>query len=442
MNDKMNDNENTKTVAAYTLGCKVNTYDTESILQMFIDNFYTVVDFNTKADVYIINTCAVTNLGSKKSRQIIRKAIEQNDDGFVVACGCYAQVAPDEILSIDGVDLLVGTKDRDKIIELVEEKSNIASSPKNIVTDIMKERSFENLKSPQVQNHTRAYIKIQDGCEQYCSYCIIPYARGRVRSRDASDIYSEVKSLSQNGYKEVILTGIHIASYGKDFSENISLIDIIENINSIDGIERIRISSIEPTYLTEEIIIRLSKLSKLCPHFHMSLQSGCDQTLKDMNRKYTVSDYMKCVNLIREHFENSAFTTDVIVGFPEETDSHFDETVKFCNEVKFSKIHVFPYSPKIGTPAEKRKQVPENIKNSRSKILLELSNEQSLRFMNDYLGKSSHVLLENTSKNGIFTGYTENYIKVQVSSCENVSNTIQLVNFTGINKDGLVGKII
>ena len=331
-----------KRVAFCTLGCKVNQYETEALSGIFRKAGYSVVDFEEEAEVYVINTCTVTNLSDRKSRQMIRKAKKNNKDSVVIVVGCYAQTAPEEVSKIEGVSMVIGTKDRGRIIEYIKELE-AGGQKLNFVDDVMKAREFEELGIDVFRERTRAFIKIQEGCTQFCSYCIIPYARGPVRSRDEKNILNEITDLARSGYKEVVLTGIHIASYGKDIKTT-SLIDIIKKVHEIEGIERIRLGSIEPTLINEEFIESIKKLEKVCPQYHLSLQSGCDRTLERMNRKYTTKDYRKSVALLRENIRDVAVTTDIMVGFPGETDEEFDETYRFLQEISFAGMHVFKYS--------------------------------------------------------------------------------------------------
>lgn len=430
-----------KKVCGITLGCKVNQYETEAMLELFNDNGYEIVSDNEIADIYIINTCTVTNFGDKKSRQAIRKAKRQNENAIIVVVGCYAQTAPEEIEKIEGVNLIIGTKDRTKIVELVEsytEESGIV----NKVEDIMKVHEFEEFPLKEMKGRTRAYLKIQDGCNNFCTYCIIPYARGPIRSRRPEEVIKEVKTLAQNGFKEIVLTGIHVASYGKDLG-NINLLQIIQKVHQIEGIERIRFSSIEPNVVTDEFLEGLDKLPKVCDHFHLSLQSGCDETLKRMNRKYDTQKYYEAVEKLRKHMPNVGITTDIIVGFPEETEEEFETTRRFAEKVGFSKIHIFPYSPKTGTPAAKRKdQIPAEIKDKRCKILNNTEEELRKSFLKSFIGKTAEVLFEREVKENIYEGYTTNYIRVEVYSEENLKNQILKVVINGLENDYLTGKII
>lgn len=400
-----------KKVAFCTLGCKVNQYESEAVSRLFEKNSYEVVDFNEKADVYVINTCTVTGVSARKSRQMIRRAKALNNDAILVVMGCYSQTAPEEVNRISGVNLIVGTKDRDKIIEYVKE-IEAGKQKINAVGNIMQERNFENLYVSEYRDRTRAYIKIQEGCTQFCSYCIIPYARGSIRSREPQDIMEEVKKLAGNGFKEVILTGIHVASYGRDL-KNTSLLDIIRRVHEIEGIERIRLSSVEPGIITSEFIKVVKNLEKVCPHYHISLQSGCDETLKRMNRRYTTDEYRSMVGRLRENIDDVSLTTDIMVGFPGETDWEFEQTYEFAKEISFSKIHVFRFSPRKGTPAYSfADQISGKVKDARSNRLIELSDECAYKFHKKFIGRVVPVLFEEEkSLPGFFEGLTPNYIR-------------------------------
>ncbi|WP_427339532.1 tRNA (N(6)-L-threonylcarbamoyladenosine(37)-C(2))-methylthiotransferase MtaB [Caloranaerobacter sp. DY30410] len=432
-----------KTVAFYTLGCKVNQYETEAMAKLFKKNGYTVVNAEDKADVYVINTCTVTNLGDRKSRQFIRRAKRMNKESIVAVVGCYVQVSPDEVFEIEDVDLVIGTSDKNKIVKLCEEVKEKNKRIK-IVEDIMKVREFEEMSIDEVNGKTRAFIKIQEGCNQYCSYCIIPYARGPVRSRNLQNIVKEVEKLGRRGFKEIVLTGIHVASYGKDLGD-IRLIDVIEAIHDIDGIERIRLSSLEPTIVTEEFMSRLSKLPKVCDHFHLSLQSGSNTVLKRMNRKYTTEEYLSIVKLIRKYMPDVGLTTDIIVGFPGETDEEFEETYNFVKEVGFSRIHVFKYSPREGTPAAKFKnQVDGTVKTERSRKLIELGERLNKIFNERFIGKIMDVLFEEEvkGKSGLMEGYTTNYIRVMAKGDISIEGEILPVKMNKISGENLIGEIV
>ena len=411
-----------KKIAFITLGCKVNLYDTEAMAELFTEKGYEVVDFEEYADVYLINTCTVTNLGDKKSRQMIRRAKRINPNSVVVATGCYAQVASEEVAKIEGINIVIGTKNRSEIVETVENYVT-ENGVVNNVSDIMGEKEFEPLQISRLTNRTRAYIKIQEGCNRYCTYCIIPYARGPIRSRKPEEVVEEVKKLAENGFKEVVLTGIHVASYGLDLG-NITLADIIEKVHSVDGIERIRFSSMEPLAIDNEFVARMSKLPKVCDHYHLSLQSGCNRTLKRMNRKYNAEQYAEACERLRNAFPNVAITRDIIVGFPDETEEDFKESLAFAERMKLDKIHTFPYSPKKGTPAAKMKnQISGDVKSQRSKEMIALSDKMNIDFLNNNIGKTVPVLFEDM-ENGFWQGHTTNYIKVLAKSDENLNNKI------------------
>ncbi len=414
-----------------TLGCKVNKYDSEAIVKILTENSFEEVGNDDFAEIYIINTCSVTNLSEKKSRQIIRRAKKINPDAIVIACGCYSQVSPEEVAKIEEVDIVIGTKDRMKIIELINdvEKSRTAGNNNTVVnvTDVMEESYFEPLEIDKISDMTRAYLKIQEGCNQFCAYCIIPYTRGKIRSRNLRDIIEEVEKLAENGIKEVVLAGIHIASYGKDL-DNIKLIDVIKLVAEVNGIERVRLSSVEPNLMNEEFIKELKSIPEVCDHFHLSLQSGSDTTLKNMNRKYDTEKYYNSVKLIKKYFENPALTTDVIVGFPGETDENFKESYDFCEKVGFSKMHVFPYSPKKGTKAcEMRNQIDSQTKNERAKVLGELDKKLAEDFAKAQVGTTHKVLIERKVEENIYEGHTTNYLNIKVKSEHNLVNSIVTV---------------
>ena len=428
-------------IAFTTLGCKVNVYDSEAMAELFAEKGYEIVNFDDVADIYIINTCTVTNFGDKKSRQMIRRARRQNKNSIIVATGCYAQVAPQTVAEIEGINIVIGTKDRGKVVEIVE-NYRAEKGVLNAVTDIKGEKEFERLKVSNLKDRTRAYIKIQEGCNRYCTYCIIPYARGPVRSRKPEDVIDEVKTLAKNGFKEIVLTGIHVASYGLDL-ENITLADIIEQVHSVEGIERIRFSSMEPKAVDDEFVARMAKLPKVCEHYHLSLQSGSDATLKKMNRRYTSEEYAVACERLRKAFPNVAITTDIIVGFPTETDENFNESYDFAEKVRLSKIHVFPYSPKTGTPAAKiRPQIAPNVKNERSHKMLELSTRLNKEFMSRYIGSNMEVLFERLEGN-YYEGHTRNYIKVLCKSDSDLTNQLVNVKLTDIaGEETMYGKLM
>lgn len=484
-----------------TLGCKTNQYETNAMEQSFKNAGYDI-DENKKPDIYVVNTCSVTSVAERKSRQMIRRAKELNKDAIVVVCGCYSQVAKSEIEKIDDVNIIIGINEKNKIVEIVEDyikkhrnlkynlekrddinnfkkyadKNNLAKCDdiekldkiefKDIkceeVSDVMHDDKFLDFGTTTYTELTRAYIKIQDGCDRFCSYCIIPYARGRVRSREPESILNEISEVAKKGIKEVVLTGIHIASYGKDFSDehgmkskkntnndieskidlvkntiegkqnNIDdlhsgsyrLIDLLEQINKIDGIERVRLGSIEPKLINKEFVERLSKLDKICHHFHLSLQSGCDGTLKRMNRRYTTAEFEQSAKMLRNAFDDVHLTTDIIVGFPGETEKEFETTYEFLKKIKFYKTHIFKYSPRRGTAAEKMpNQVDGKIKEERSKTLIELSNKNELDYNQSYIGKDIDVLIEE-KEGDFYKGHTGNYILSKVKSDEDIVNKI------------------
>ena len=413
-----------KKVKFSTLGCKVNQYETEAMAELFVKNGYEITeDYN--CDVFVLNTCTVTNLSDRKSRQQISKIRSENSDAIIAVVGCYSQVSPDEIENIEGVNVILGTKYRKEIVELCE----LAQSSNKIINkveSIGKNREFEELTINTEHSMTRAYIKIQEGCSQFCSYCIIPYARGPIRSRNIRDIVLETKRLADNGFKEIVLTGIHVASYGKDFdTDDIGLIDVIEDIGNIDKIKRIRLSSLEPRIVDKQFLDRLSKVQQFCDHFHLSLQSGSDSILESMNRKYDTDLYEKTINLIREYYPNAAITTDIIVGFPGETDEDFEKTLDFVDKIQFSKIHVFKYSNRKGTVASKMKnQVSGVVKKERSKLLIEKSKYYTDKFLDNMLNEPIKVLFESKNDDGYIKGYTTNYIRVRREYNPNLSNKI------------------
>lgn len=431
-----------KKAAFYTLGCKVNQYETEAMTESFENAGYEIVDYSEFADVYIINTCTVTNMGDRKSRQIIRRAREKNPEALVAVVGCYSQIAPGEVLEIPEVSLVVGTDERSRMVELVEYAMQ-KEEKLNMVNDIMKVREFEEMPIKSYKSRTRAFLKIQEGCDQYCTYCIIPYARGHIRSRKPDSIIAEVKELAENGFREIVLTGIHVASYGKDLG-NTSLIDIIEKIHEIDGIRRIRMSSVDPNVMTDGFIERLSRLPKICGHFHLSLQSGCDETLKRMNRKYTTGEYRRVVEKLREVFADVAITTDLIVGFPGETEEEFQKTVDFVEEIAFSGMHVFKYSQRSGTPAAKyENQVKPQVKDARSKVITAIAEKNEEKFKKAFIGRSKPVLYEQPfdGQKSLFEGLTDNYIRVVSESQEDIKGKIIETVLMELKEDYMTGRI-
>lgn len=413
-----------KKVKFSTLGCKVNQYETEAMAELFVKKGYKITD-DYNCDVFVLNTCTVTNLSDRKSRQQISKIRSENSNAVIAVVGCYSQVSPDEIENIQGVNVILGTKYRKEIVELCE----LAKSSNKIINkveNIGKNKEFEELTINTEHSMTRAYIKIQEGCSQFCSYCIIPYARGPIRSRNIRDIVLEAKRLADNGFKEIVLTGIHVASYGKDFdNKDIGLIDVIEDISNIDKIKRIRLSSLEPRIVDKKFLDRLSQVEQFCDHFHLSLQSGSDSILQSMNRKYDTHLYERTINLIREYYPNAAITTDIIVGFPGETDEDFEQTLNFVDKIKFSKIHVFKYSNRKGTVASKMKnQIPGLVKKERSQRLIEKSKYYTDKFLDNMLNQPIKVLFESKNDNGFIKGYTTNYIRVKRQYNPNLSNKI------------------
>lgn len=421
-----------KTVSFYTLGCKVNQYETNAMEQQFIKNNYEIVENTEKADIYVINTCTVTNMAERKSRQMLRRVKEINPAAVLVVCGCYAQVAKNELEKIPEIDIILGINEKNEIVQIVEKyMEEMAEQDKKSqeaeIDDVSKQKEFLDFGDVTYTEKNRAVVKVQDGCNMFCSYCIIPYARGRIRSRKIESVVSEIEKIAKEEIKEVVITGIHVASYGKDFdnentSKKIRLIDLLEAINKIDGIDRIRLSSLEPTIVDEEFATRLSKLDKICDHFHLSLQSGCDETLKRMNRKYTTQIYRDAVATLRKYYPEASFTTDVIVGFPSETDEEFAKTYEFLKEIDFYRLHVFKYSPRRGTVAEKMpNQIDGNKKEERSNKLIELSNSMENKHNQSYIGKTVKVLFEEF-EDGFFKGHTTNYMMVKVAGEEEQSD--------------------
>lgn len=430
-----------KKVAFYTLGCKVNQYETEAMLEMFEKKGYEGVDSEEYADVYVINTCTVTHMSDRKSRQYIRRVKKKNPNAIIAVVGCYSQVSPEEILEIDDVNLVMGTNDRRTIVEKVE--SIDCNTKLSTVDDIMKVKEFEEIEISQTNGKTRAFIKVQDGCDRFCTYCIIPYARGRIRSRDLNSIIDEVSNLANMGYREVVLTGIHVASYGKDLKDGSSLLTIIKAVAQIDGIERIRLSSVEPVLFTEEFVDEIKKIDKLVPHYHLSLQSGCDATLKRMNRRYTAEEYKEIVDILRKNIENVAITTDVIVGFPGETNEEFSETLEFLKEIKLMHTHVFKYSPRKGTPAASMEnQVDPQMKNLRSSTLLALSTKNFKEFAKDYIGKTMRVLFEEKNNEGYYEGLTDNYMRIKVKSDTDIRDKFVDTVIKEAKDDFCIGEVV
>lgn len=415
-------------------------------MQEFIENGYAVVEFDEKADVYVINTCTVTNMADKKSRQMIRKVKEINPKSILIAVGCYAQVAKKDLEQIEEIDLILGTNEKKNILNYIK---NMRESEKSFTSDVLHQKEFVDFGTVTYTEKTRAVIKVQDGCDRFCSYCIIPYARGRVRSRKPESVIEEISKIAENGIKEVVVTGIHVASYGKDFKEEYGLIDLLEEINKIDGIERIRLGSIEPMLIKDEFVTRLTKLEKICHHFHLSLQSGCTETLKRMNRRYSAEEFEEVTERLRQAYDDVILTTDIIVGFPNETDEEFEQTFEFLKRIKFYKMHVFKYSPRKGTKAAVMpNQIDGNVKEERSKRLIELSDKNEKEYQEKYINKKVKVLFEDEhieNGNKYIKGHTANYIMVKVpieKENEDYSNRIENVQIIKNDNMELIGKII
>ena len=424
-----------KKAALHNLGCKVNAYETEAMQHLLEEAGYEIVPFTQKADVYVINTCSVTNMADRKSRQMLHKAKKNNPDSIVVAAGCYVQTSEKEVLNDLSVDIVIGNDRKHDLVRLLEEYS--LDSVNDTVDDINDgKHDFEELFIDQTKEHTRAFIKVQDGCNQFCSYCIIPYARGRVRSRRFENVIAEVERLAANGFKEVVLTGIHLSSYGVDFEEATGLLELIQAVNAVKGIERIRLGSLEPKIVTEHFASELSKLDKICPHFHLSLQSGCDATLKRMNRKYTTKEYERGCELLRKYFVHPAITTDVIVGFPGETEEEFEQTKAYLEHIHFYEMHIFKYSKRKGTRAAVMPdQIDEQIK------LIALGHDMSKEFRKFYIGKNEEVLFEEKAVIGdkeYFVGYTKEYVKVAKKTDENLENQIVSGRISGMLTDEIL----
>lgn len=434
-----------KKAAFHTLGCKVNTYETDAMEQMMREGGYEIVPFDRGADVYIINTCSVTNMADHKSRQMLRRARKLNPDAVIVAVGCYVQADPEKAAADTGADLVIGNNKKKELVSILG--AYLEGKTEESVVDIGAQREYEALELGTVTDHTRAYIKVQDGCNQFCSYCIIPYTRGRIRSRNADDVAEEIARLAADGIKEVVLTGIHLSSYGKDWEGKEELLRLIQRIHGIEGIERIRLGSLEPRIVTEAFARELGKMEKLCPHFHLSLQSGSDSVLKRMNRHYTAGEYLRGCEILRTVFENPAITTDVIVGFPGETEEEFLQTKKFLEEVRFFEMHIFKYSPRKGTRAAAMKeQVPESVKTERSKRLLCLEQEMSEAYRRSFIGTDMTILLESilcTEQGDYMLGHSREYVKAAFpipkgGREEDYSNRMVTARAVGMLKDDIV----
>lgn len=413
-----------KKAALHNLGCKVNAYETEAMQQMLEEAGYEIVPFTEEADVYVINTCSVTNMADRKSRQMLHRAKNKNPQAVIVAAGCYVQTKEAQAAEDDAIDIILGNNKKHELVQTLEEYFKTHEKIEELIDINEAKPEYEELYMDSPTEHTRAFIKVQDGCNQFCSYCIIPYARGRVRSRQITSVLEEVQRLAENGYREVVLTGIHLSSYGVETGE--SLLHLIQEIHKIDKIERIRLGSLEPKIVTETFAQELGKLQKVCPHFHLSLQSGCDETLKRMNRRYTTQEYRKGCEILRRYFAHPAITTDVIVGFPGETEEEFEKTVAFLQDIHFYEMHIFKYSKRQGTKAAQMpQQVPESIKNERSARLIALGEHMSKEFREYYRNKEVEVLFEEEScfdGKDFYIGYTKEYVKVAKASAQSLEN--------------------
>ena len=433
-----------RTAALHNLGCKVNSYETEAMQQLLEEAGYEIVPFHEKADVYIINTCSVTNIADRKSRQMLHRAKKQNPDAVVVAAGCYVQAAAEELKADLAVDVIIGNNKKQDLLPILEEYFKDKSDSSHVI-EISETHEYERLSIHKIADHTRAFLKIQDGCNQFCSYCIIPYTRGRVRSRRPDEVVAEVRELAAAGYQEVVLTGIHLSSYGVDFKEEEkkeNLLSLIKQVHEVEGIRRIRLGSLEPRIITEEFAQALASMPKFCPHFHLSLQSGCDKTLKRMNRHYTTEEYAAGCEILRRYFDNPAITTDVIVGFPGETEEEFEETKAFLERIGFYEMHIFKYSRRAGTRADRMPdQIPEQVKSVRSEILLKLEKQMSKAYRESFSGKKKTVLLEEKTEIGgraYMIGDTMEYVKAVVPYADNLKNKMT----EGILKEALNDEVL
>ena len=428
-----------KKAAFFTLGCKVNQYESEAMRESFESAGYETVDFGDFADVYIVNTCSVTAIADRKSRKAIKQARNLNPDAIIAVAGCYSQTNPEAVKSLKIADIIIGNTEKENIVEIVKSYNGVAVEK---VNDIMKCRMFAGPTAASHKGKTRAFMKIQDGCDNFCTYCIIPYARGPVRSRPLDEIITEAKSFVKNGYKEIVLTGIHITKYGKDFGE-IALADVLSELNRINGLERIRLGSLEYNKNFTEIVNRAGEYSKLCPHFHISLQSGSAGVLERMKRTYTLAEYKAAVDMIRKTWETAAITTDIMVGFPGETEEEFAESMNFAKEIGFAKMHVFAYSRRPGTVADKMEnQVPEAVKKARSEQMQALATNLENEFYKSCIGKQFSVLVERKTGNNLYEGHTENYLPAEITSSEDISKQIVKVEITGINGETVTGDIV
>ena len=427
-----------KKVALHNLGCKVNAYEIEAMQQMLEQAGYEIVPFAPGADIYIINTCTVTNIADRKSRQMLHKAKKMNPDAVVVAAGCYVQAKKDEAQIDEAIDIVLGNNKKQDLLAVLEQYDREKGQEKELI-DLKEPVAYEELKLSSTGEHTRAYLKVQDGCNQFCSYCIIPYVRGRVRSRKRQEIVDEVKRLVKNGYQEFVLTGIHLSSYGVDCSD--SLLQLILAVHDIEGVKRIRLGSLEPRIITEEFVKTISSLSKICPHFHLSLQSGCDETLKRMNRRYTAGEYLDGCALLRKYFDHPALTTDVIVGFPQESEEEFEKSRDMIERAGFYETHIFKYSRREGTRADRMEgQIPEQVKTARSHVLIELGKQQKQKFMEYYLGKEVEILFEEQAQihgKTYWIGHTREYLKVAAETKESLENCIKIGKIGGFVEDGV-----
>ena len=427
-----------KRAALHNLGCKVNAYETEAMEALLVSDGYEIVPFSEEADVYVINTCSVTSMADHKSRQMIHRARKQNPDGVVIAAGCYVQTGAEELKEDLSVDIIIGNNKKDELLPELHKYLEAHNRVFDMIDVNQGHLEFENLYLTKTAEHTRAFLKVQDGCDQFCSYCVIPFARGRIRSRKIDQVVSEVENLVKLGYREFVLTGIHLSSYGMErygVPGEYSLQDLIEQVASVDGVERVRLGSVEPQIFTQDFIDRVKKVKEFCPHFHLSLQSGCDATLKRMNRKYTAQEYFETCQIIREAFDHPAITTDVIVGFPGETEEEFLESKAFIEKVKFYELHVFKFSRREGTKADTMKdQIPEAVKTERSRILIEIGKRMSEEFRQEVIGREQEILIENQVEvNGetYWQGYTKEYIKMGYSSDRDLTNKIVIGKATG-----------
>ena len=432
-----------RTAALHNLGCKVNSYETEAMQQLLEEAGYEIVSFHEKADVYIINTCSVTNIADRKSRQMLHRAKKQNPEAVVVAAGCYVQSAAEELKADLAVDVIIGNNKKQDLVPILEEYFKDRTDSSHVI-EINETHEYERLSIHKIADHTRAFLKVQDGCNQFCSYCIIPYTRGRVRSRRPEEIVAEVRELAAAGYQEVVLTGIHLSSYGVDFKEeeNENLLSLIRQVHEVEGIRRIRLGSLEPRIITDDFAKALASMPKFCPHFHLSLQSGCDETLKRMNRHYTTEEYAAGCDILRRYFDNPAITTDVIVGFPGETEEEFEATKAFLERIGFYEMHIFKYSRRAGTRADRMpEQVPEQIKNVRSEALLLLEKQMSKAYRESFLGKKKTVLLEEKTEIGgraYMIGHTMEYVKAVVPYADDLKNKMT----EGVLKEALNDEVL